>query len=150
MLKKKILFICTGNTCRSPLAEWILKTKAGVHYEVRSAGIFAFPGSPASQGTTDVLKKRGISDIEKHQAQGVTAELLDWADVVLTMTENHKQQLLMQYPVANKVETLTRYVSENGDIVDPFGAPTSIYEKTAVQMEQLIEQFIKKDNQESN
>ncbi|UOQ50243.1 low molecular weight protein arginine phosphatase [Gracilibacillus caseinilyticus] len=102
-----ILFVCTGNTCRSPMAQAIIQHKS--HINVQSAGIFAGEGAPASQGTKEVLHAKGIPF--QHQSQPVTASLLEWADVVLTMTQNHRDLLKQQYQAAtNKVFTLKEYI----------------------------------------
>lgn len=144
----KILFICTGNTCRSPMAEALLNHKVP-EFKVQSAGIYAGENERANQYAIEVLKDAGITC--HHTSQSVTNELLNWADLVLTMTVQHKQLLVMQYPDdQEKYFTLKEYVYDadsstmNDDISDPFGGELPIYQETFKELDTYIELLINK------
>ncbi len=143
---KNLLFVCTGNTCRSPLAEALLREKAGEKVTVKSAGIHALPGAPLSQGSSAVLKQRGIK--HHHFSQLVTPSLVEWADIILTMTAGHREWLVQAFPEEeNKINTIKAFANKReglSDIADPIGGSVEVYERTAAELEECIEQILVK------
>lgn len=142
---QRILFVCTGNTCRSPMAEAILKNKQMDEIEVRSAGIYAANGSEASTHAKKVLEDNGIA--HNHRSSLLTGVEVNWADLILTMTSSHKMAILQQYPeVGHKVFTLKEYSGEgfNSDVVDPYGGSLAMYEQTFHELDELIDKAIGK------
>ncbi|MGM0842387.1 MAG: low molecular weight protein arginine phosphatase [Bacillota bacterium] len=141
-----ILFVCTGNTCRSPMAEAVLKHKGAEGFDVKSAGVFAMDGSDASFKTKEVLKENDI--IHRHQSSSLSRENLDWASYIFTMTSNHKRAIVDQYPhVADKIFTLKEFVHEDPadlDVSDPYGGSVDIYRHTYRELDSLIDELIKK------
>ena len=126
-----ILFVCTGNTCRSPMAAYIMD-KIAVENDldilIESAGIFAEGGQPASENAVKAMAEMGI-DITEHRTQPVTEELIKKSDIILTMTQGQKK--LLEPLAKDKVYTLLEYSGGEGDISDPYGGDLEEYKETA-------------------
>lgn len=137
-----VYFVCTGNTCRSPMAEAILKHKKISNIHVKSAGVYALDGGEMSENAQAVLNEQGIS--HHHTSTQVTEQDLEWANLVLTMTRAHKEMILNSYPqFTDKTFTLKEYVTPYTelDVSDPFGGDVNMYRQTFEELDRLIEQL---------
>lgn len=143
----KILFVCTGNTCRSPMAQALFASIAdekGLEVTVKSAGIFASNEGKASPQAIEALFEKSIP--LNHSSSKLTEELLREAHYVFTMTMQHKQLITEQYAHAKgKVFTLKEFATgTEGDVSDPFGGSLSVYQETRDELEALLYQLAEK------
>ena len=144
----KVLVICTGNTCRSPMAEGIFKSlikENSLDFEISSAGTDAYDGDSVTNHAEMALKKMGI-DISNHKSKLVHRDLIERVDLVLTMTKSHKETIIKKFPEAkNKVFLLNEYAFEEfKDVVDPFGGTIIDYEKARDEIYTAAEEIVRK------
>ena len=140
----RILFVCTGNTCRSPMAAALLQDRLkawGVadQFTVSSAGIAAWTGQAASTSAVEVMAQQGIS-LKEHSARQIDNRQVYASDLILALTVSHKESLLCIAPGArNRIFTLGEYAGKPGDVTDPMGRTREIYQACANQLTELIE-----------
>ncbi len=136
----KIIFICTGNTCRSPMCEGFFRKHNGQNrlgLEVQSAGLFTTAGMPASENAVQAAQERG-ADLTAHRSQPLTPALAAQAKYLVGMTAAHYDRLTEAFPqYENKIFTLAQH-----DINDPFGGDLETYRRAAADIESAVEALI--------
>jgi len=145
----RILFLCTGNTCRSPLAEALARSevrrRGWGQVELRSAGVSAAEGAPASEGSLGAARRIGL-DLRGHRSTPLTLEVVRWADLILTMSPAHLR-VVQSMGGGERAALLTEFAAgaEGGvesrgmtGVADPFGGGPERYDATALQLRGLV------------
>jgi protein-tyrosine-phosphatase len=138
-----IMFVCTGNLCRSPMAEGLLRKRLAdqgldARYKVVSTGTWALEGRHASHHAVKVMAERGI-DISDHIARTITADEVSEAELILVMSREHKQIIHNTWPQYDwKVHRLSEIAGKRKDVSDPYGGPIEEYRACA----DLIEDYV--------
>src|SRR4051812_376349 len=146
-----IVLVCTGNTCRSPMAEAMLKkriadrVKCGVPelddrgIVVMSAGLSAPPGSRAAAEAIQTMRDRQL-DLSQHESQPLSERIVRFADVILAMTRGHREAILEAWPEAEpRVHLISR---GRGDVPDPIGGPQELYRRCAEQLDGFLQEWV--------
>lgn len=139
-----ILFVCTGNTCRSPMAEALardeLRRRRWAHVRVASAGVAAEPGEAASPHARSVMSRRGL-DLSAHASQPLSVSLVEWADLILAMGRSHLRAIA-ELGGEEKMALLGEFASGTEDggrgVIDPYGGDEEDYEATLTELRELV------------
>ena len=138
-----VLFVCTANICRSPMAMAIWQSKVAddlSNWVIESAGTWALVGEPAAPNTKRVLATKGL-DVSNHRARSVGRELLGRFNLILTMERGHKEALHAEFPeVRERVYLLSEMIGEEFDIRDSYRDPIIEYRDTAEEIETILSQ----------
>jgi len=138
---EKILMVCTGNLCRSPMAQaWMSHRLAGRPIEVRSGGLAARAGGPAPAHAVAVLAKRGV-DLSAHRARELTTEDVHASDLVLVMEDWQKAEVERRTPAARGRTYLLGHW-QGLEIADPYGSPEAVFEGVFAQIDKAVESWL--------
>ncbi|MCX8062241.1 MAG: low molecular weight protein arginine phosphatase [Anaerolineales bacterium] len=138
---KSVLFVCTANMCRSPMAQGLFQAHIKEQrdgWRIESAGVAAIESTPASQKTLQVLAERGI-DLSSHRSRQIDRSLMEQFALILVMEYRHKQVLQSLYPqFASKVYLVSEMIGESKEIDDPGGGTIEDYQRTAQELETIF------------
>lgn len=143
---RRILIVCTGNICRSPMSEAILRHRfrqAGLGIEVQSAGVGALVGEPAAAPVLVRMKARGL-DLEEHRARQLEPELARWADLILVMENRQREAVADIEPTARgKIYLYGQWIGPK-EIPDPYKQPEEVYDQALSLIDEATESWMKR------
>lgn len=140
----KLIFVCTGNTCRSPMAATIFKSmETSSDIEVLSRGLVVLFSEPSNPKADTVLKSHNL-DLRDHKSRGLKNSEITDTTLILTMTDKQKESILENFANAKDVYTITEFVGENGEVDDPYGGSLIEYEEVYSQLSLLIKKLVYK------
>lgn len=145
----KLIFVCTGNTCRSPMAEVIFKNlDTDSDVKIFSRGLVVLFGEPINPKAEVILKKHDLETIN-HISKGLKEVEIDHNTLILTMTMSHKRKIMDVYSSAMNVYTIKEYAGEDGDVIDPYGGTLVDYEECYIELARLVKKTVYKLNEEN-
>lgn len=147
----KIMFICTGNICRSAMAHWLMKKKlqeiGRKDIEIHSCGVFAENGDGSTYNAIETMKEYNV-DLSKHRATNIKNSKIEEMDLILCATKSHKYSVIQMYPqLQDKVYTMKEYIEpqkKDTDIQDPWGYDIETYRFCASEIDRCLDKLIEK------
>lgn len=146
-----VLFVCTGNTCRSPMAEVLFRQMLADRLKcpldkledhgviVMSAGVAAMMGNQASSEAVEIMRQSHL-DLSAHESQPITEQLVRHADLILTMARSHRQAILAEWPSA--ADRIRLLCADGSDVADPVGGPVELYSRCAAQIKSELQKWV--------